>query len=83
MASLSHNLDMKIEILQKTFVERLTDLMREKGYNKTALSEKAGLNRRTVNGWLMNQRSPQIDSLYKLSEHFGCTIDYLLGKKDF
>ena len=57
--------------------------MQEKGYNKTELSEKTGINRRTLNGWLISKRAPQIDSLYKLSEHFGCSTDYLLGKKDF
>jgi len=83
MASLSHNLNMNIETLQKIFSDRLTDLMQEKGYNKTELSEKTGINRRTLNGWLISKRAPQIDSLYKLSEHFGCSTDYLLGKKDF
>jgi len=73
---------MDIRALQKIFAERLAGLMQEKSLNKTMLADKTGISRTTIGNWLLLKRTPQIDSLYILSEFFGCTIDYLLGKKD-
>jgi transcriptional regulator with XRE-family HTH domain len=73
---------MEIQIVQKIFVERLTDLMQEKGYSIQELAVRTGMNRRTINGWLANKRSPQIDSLCILGDFFSCSVDFLLGRKD-
>lgn len=42
------------------------------------LAEKLGVNRRTIYEWITGSNIP-VGQLVKMSELFGCSIDYLLG----
>lgn len=54
--------------------------MARKGLTRSALAEQLGVNRRTVYNWLSEGKIP-MDAAIKLSEFFGCSIDYLLGRE--
>lgn len=75
-----------IEEILETFSKRLRALMTNadgKKMSNKELSEKCGLPRTTINGWLSGKRCPTVYSAYVLAEYFGVSIDYLTGRKDF
>ncbi len=47
------------------------------GLNQATLAQCLGVNRRTVNNW-MTRGSIPMAALIKMSQLFGCSIDYLL-----
>ena len=68
------------EILD-VFVDRLEDIMKEKGWNISELAKQLNIPRRTLNSWLLKKRVPRIDYIYFISNYFNVSIDYLLGKE--
>ena len=54
--------------------------MARNGMNRGALAEKMGVSRKTVYNWLTLGKIP-MNVMIKLSELFGCSVDYLIGKK--
>jgi len=72
----------EIQTIIDTFVERLNELMIEKGLNITKLSEYLKLPRTTVNSWLLKKRTPRIDYLYSIADCLGVSIDYLVGREN-
>ena len=52
------------------------------GWSQTKLAEKMGVARSTIAMWETKGSQPDNDNLLKLSEIFGVSIDYLLGKID-
>lgn len=65
--------------VQEVFVERLKDLMNEKGLNIEKFSKSAGIPRSTISDWLLKKTSPTIHNLPKIALFFKVSIDYLLG----
>ena len=57
---------------------RITDLRQKAGLTQTELGNKIGVNQATVSMWETGASKPRADTLIKLSELFGCTIDELL-----
>lgn len=53
--------------------------MARKGLTQTTLAKELGVSRRTVFNWLSKGKIP-MEAAVKLSEFFGCSIDYLLGR---
>ena len=49
------------------------------GLSQEELGEKIGKNRSTINRWENDPQGITGEYLVKLSEIFGCTIEYLLG----
>lgn len=68
--------------LTKIFSERINDYMIEKGMNIKQFAEFVQLPRRTVNSWLLNNRTPRIDYIYHIANCLNYTIDYLVGKEN-
>lgn len=67
--------------ITKMFSERINDYMIEKGMNIKQFAEFVQLPRRTVNSWLLNNRTPRIDYIYHIANCLQCTIDYLVGRE--
>jgi len=65
------------------FIKKVKDFMKEKNFNIKDFADFVKVPRRTVSGWLANQKMPRIDYLYQIAECMGCSIDYLVGKEDF
>lgn len=65
------------------FTKQLSSLMREKGVKLSDMERELDLNHSTVHHWLIGDRSPQIEYLCLLADYFNCSVDYLLGRKDY
>lgn len=68
--------------ITKVIAERINDYMIEKGMNIKQFAEFVQLPRRTVNSWLLNNRTPRIDCIYQVAICLGYSIDYLVGKEN-
>lgn len=67
--------------LPEIFIERISEF---KGKNKLsfyALSQKVGMDQTSVTGWFKGN-VPEIESLKKLANTMGETVDYLLGTEE-
>lgn len=60
------------------FIERLTELCKEKGISLSAAVNDIGLNKSNVVFWKRGSK-PSSDTLRKLADYFDVSIDYLLG----
>jgi DNA-binding XRE family transcriptional regulator len=64
------------------FRQRLRDIVKNLDMLQVDLARKSGLHARTINRWLRDQEKsiPKMDTLIKLSEALGVTVNYLLGE---
>ena len=60
------------------FGEILTNLRKSKGLSQEQLASELSLTRQTISKWELNQSTPDIDYLVRLSDFFCVTTDYLL-----
>ena len=58
------------------FVERLSELMFEQGYNPPKLAEKIGCKRNTINRYLEGTFAPSLSAAIKLADCFNCSLDF-------
>ena len=65
------------------FGEKLKELRLNANLTKTALAKKTGLTQPYITYLEANQREPGANTLCIISEFFGVTTDYLLGREDF
>lgn len=54
-------------------------LCERSGESKSAAAKACGLSNSTVTKWKKTQAVPESSTLMKIAEHFGVTMDYLLG----
>lgn len=64
------------------FPERLTELREGANLSRQQLADILGVSRASLEYYEKGKRTPDIDVLYKLSEHFNVTSDYLIGRTD-
>ena len=65
------------------FAERLKSLRKEKGLNQEELARAIGCTQRKISYWEQGTIEPDLISLWKISDYFQVTCDYLLGKTDY
>ncbi len=65
------------------FGERLKFLRTQEGITQKQLAEKTGTSERGIQNYEAGIRNPAYEALITLSDFFGVTIDYLVGKSDF
>jgi len=53
------------------------------GKSILAFSKIVGIPQRTINHWINKEKTPSIENLMHLAKHFDCSIDYLVGLKDY
>lgn len=56
--------------------EKIADLCKERGLAISALETRCGLGNATIRGW--KNSSPRVDSLKKVADYLGVTIEKLL-----
>ena len=61
-------------------LDNITALMKERGKKQKALCEYLGLNPQAFTNWKNGSNDSYMKYLPQISEFFGVTIDYLLGK---
>ena len=58
--------------------DKLSKLRKENGYTQEQLAELLGVSRQAISKWESDSAFPETDKLIKLSDMYGCTVDYLL-----
>lgn len=64
----------------ENFGERLRKVMAEYGKTQYAMEKQLGVSGSVVYNWLNGVRQPNVDSLIRLANYIGCSLDYLLGR---
>ena len=64
------------------FDERLKSLRKKCGYTQVSLAETLGVSKGTVAMWETGKRTPDFETLIRLSDLFDVRTDYILGKSD-
>ena len=65
------------------FAQRLRELRKEKNILQSDLAKDLNITQRKVSYWETEKIEPDISSLWKLSDYFSVSIDYLIGKSEF
>ena len=68
--------------IQIKIVERIRYLMDAEKITQYALAKRIRVSQSTICNWLNEKKEPSIESLWKLSDFFDVSIDYLVGKSD-
>ena len=63
------------------FFDRVSELCKKRGTSPSAVAREIGLNNSSATYWKRGS-IPKGDTLQKLADFFGVSIDYLLGKDD-
>lgn len=63
-------------------MNRIKEVLEEKGIKQTWLSEKLEKSYNMVNSYVQNRRQPSIESLYKIAEILKVEAKDLLGKSE-
>lgn len=66
----------------KIFAERIRNLRLQKGMTQQELGNIVGVTSTGISYWESAKAIPNFDTLKKLSNYFGVSIDYLSGKDD-
>ncbi|MDN5277920.1 MAG: hypothetical protein PWR01_1885 [Clostridiales bacterium] len=61
------------------FIKRLQELLDERDMTQRELAERIGVTEVTISRYIKGERKPRIDTVGKIAEAFGVSIDYLLG----
>lgn len=64
------------------FDERLKSLRKKSGYTQVSLAETLGVSKGTVAMWETGKRTPDFETLIRLSDLFDVRTDYILGKSN-
>ncbi len=65
-----------------TIGDRLRYLLQERGQEQKQFAEMFGLKVSTLNGYVTNYRTPDIELQKRFADYFGVTVDYLIGRTD-
>lgn len=61
-------------------MNRIKELRREKGWMQSDLAKKLQTSRQAIGNYETGERVPDVETILKLCEIFGCSADYLLGR---
>ena len=62
-------------------MNRIKEVLEEKGIKQTWLAEKLGKSYNMVNSYAQNRRQPSLETLYKISELLNTEVRDLLNEK--
>lgn len=65
------------------FAERLKYLRKEKELSQQQLAEKLQMTQRKISYLETGKLEPDLKTLWKISNYFGVTCDYLIGKSEY
>ena len=63
---------------RKKVTERLKKLIEKKGITRKELEEKTGIKKTAIHNYLVENKLPGTEALYKLAQVLGVSISYLL-----
>ena len=70
------------EFERTLFAERLKELRTEKNIGQNALAKELNLSNASLSYWETGKQIPSAEVIFKLSQYFNVSADYLLGLKD-
>lgn len=62
-------------------MNRIKEVLEEKGIKQTWLAEKLGKSFSIVNAYVCNRRQPSLETLFQITEILGVDVSYLLKYK--
>ena len=62
-------------------MDKIKELRKQKGLSQTALAELCGVHQTAVSQWEKGRTSPDLDSLKKLAEALGVSVELLIGSE--
>lgn len=62
--------------------ERVRELRKEKGETQVQVAEAIGIADRHYQRFERGANLPNLENAWKLADHFGVSIDYLVGRSD-
>lgn len=65
------------------FLERLQNLIADKKITKNKMLADLNLGKNSFVNWQNSGTIPNGETLSKIADYFGCSIDYLIGITDF
>lgn len=65
------------------FGDRLKELREKDGKTQEDLAEIIGNTARAVSTWETSDRVPKVETIAWLAEHFGVSVDYILGRTEW
>ena len=65
----------------ETFIDRFLLLKTERGFTQSFIAKSCGIAETALSKWKRG-KVPKPETLISLSETFGCSVDYLLGRSD-
>ena len=66
----------------KIFGSRLKELRNERGVSHEKLANATDMAYSNISAWELGKKMPSGESLWKLADYFGVSIDYLVGRTD-
>lgn len=69
--------------MEIAFAKRLKELRKEKNLLQSELAKALNTTQRKISYWESEKIETDLASLWKLSEYFEVSIDYLIGKNDY
>lgn len=63
-------------------MSRIKELRKARGWTQDDLARALKAGRQTIGNYETGFRSPDIDTILRLCDIFGCSADYLLGRSD-
>lgn len=64
------------------FGDRVRTLREARGWTQAELGERLNLSQSTINRYENDARSPDIETLCKVADVFGVSVDFLIGRSD-
>ena len=64
------------------FKERLRELRKQSGETQVQVAQAVGLVEQQYQKYERGENLPSIENIWKLADHFGVTIDYLVGRSE-
>jgi transcriptional regulator with XRE-family HTH domain len=71
-----------MSIHESIFIERLKELIKQKGLEQKQLGERIGVPQQTINSWFRGQATPKLSKLCELADALNVSLDYLVGRSD-
>lgn len=63
-------------------MNRIKEMLEEKGIKQTWLAEKLGKSFSIVNAYVCNRRQPSLETLFQIAEILGVDVKILIGKQN-
>jgi transcriptional regulator with XRE-family HTH domain len=70
-------------MLEISFSNNLRQLMKENEVNQVKLSADINISQSAISAWLSDKKEPSISSLWLLADYFNCSVDELIGRKNY